>query len=482
MTRTAVAFVLLSIVAGHKYQLEEYDSLRVTRCTAACRTVASPPKEGCVDSCLTDDYVKPGFCPNGSSLSVFDAACINACHSDSECSGTEKCCSHSCGVTCQQAQGLDAVPGLPPLPTNLSVTERRRGRTVVVEWFAEPQEASTFGSPVLYLLEERHHVGRHFAAARLSNWVPRHRSSRTNVTLKNSVRPGHWYQFRVAAISANGTRGFTQPSDPFTLSVAPKAPGPPLKLSVGSMVRQNRTLRGELTWEAPVSDLPIQRYKVFWSRQLQGAASSLISVLVNHQTVPGNIMKFALKHLEPESLYFLQVQAFAHFGHERLKGEKAAILLNTSDYKNVSEINTGSHDGNGKRSAGQIERLRVQKIYWNHGQLLARLVWTPTPTVKEVSSPRYTVTWWSGQCQGPSVTTPQPHSQLAATTEVSQYDLYDLSFCCKYRVAVRETNPGGGSIHQHEATLIFVTPACSDLQATSPTEDKPDCSQSSSCL
>jgi hypothetical protein len=47
-----------------------------------------------------------------------------------------------------------------------------------------------------------------------------------------------------------------------------------------------------------------------------------------------NVMKFALKHLEPESLYFLQVQAFAQFGHERLKGEKAAIFLNTSDYKN----------------------------------------------------------------------------------------------------------------------------------------------------
>jgi hypothetical protein len=47
-----------------------------------------------------------------------------------------------------------------------------------------------------------------------------------------------------------------------------------------------------------------------------------------------NIMKFALKNLEPESLYFLQVQAFAQFGHERLKGEKAAIFLNTSEYKN----------------------------------------------------------------------------------------------------------------------------------------------------
>lgn len=47
-----------------------------------------------------------------------------------------------------------------------------------------------------------------------------------------------------------------------------------------------------------------------------------------------NIMKFALKHLEPESHYFLQVQAFAQFGHERLKGEKESIVFNTSDYKN----------------------------------------------------------------------------------------------------------------------------------------------------
>jgi len=65
---------------------------------------------------------------------------------------------------------------------------------------------------------------------------------------------------------------------------------------------------------------------------------------------------------------------------------------------------------------------------------------------------------------------------------VPQYDLYGLSFCCKYRVAVGETNPGGGSIHQREATLMFMTPACSDLQASSPSKDKLDCSQFSRCL
>jgi hypothetical protein len=85
------------------------------------------------------------------------------------------------------------------------------------------------------------------------------------------------------------------------LPSAPKAPGPPLKLSVGSLMRVNGTVWGELSWEPPVSDLPIQRYKVFWSRQLQGAASSLISVLVNHQTVPRVKNVFSLY----ESVHYL---------------------------------------------------------------------------------------------------------------------------------------------------------------------------------
>jgi hypothetical protein len=46
MTKTAVVFLLLGVVVGHKYQLEQYDSLRVARCTAACWTVPSADREG----------------------------------------------------------------------------------------------------------------------------------------------------------------------------------------------------------------------------------------------------------------------------------------------------------------------------------------------------------------------------------------------------------------------------------------------------
>lgn len=457
---------------GRYHQLEQYDSLRIARCTASCWSNPPTHKEGCVDTCLSADFNKPGQCPNISTLSVFDAACINACHNDPECSGTDKCCTHSCGITCQHAQGLDIFPGLPPIPSNVTITERRRGRTVLVEWVGAPIQEE----PVLYILEERHHVGLHFTPARLSNWVPRHRSVRTNVTLKNSLHPGHWYQFRVAAVNANGTRGFSKQSEPFTLSIVPKAPGPPLKLAVGSLMRVNGTLWGVLRWEPPVSDLPIQRYKVFWSRRLQGAASSLISVLVNHQTVPRDVLKFSLKHLEPESLYFLQVQALSQFGRERLKGEKAAIFLNTADHKNVTEVNIGSHEGNGKRSAGRVEELKVQRVFWHRGQLMARITWLPRPVMKEASSPKYTVAWWSGHCHN-QTNTHQPRMQLAATTEIAQYDLYDLSFSCKYRVTVRESHPEGSNSHHHEATLMFMTPTCHEFAVSSSNTDQLHCSQ-----
>lgn len=84
----------------------------------------------------------------------------------------------------------------------------------------------------------------------------------------------------------------------------------------------------------------------------------------------------------------------------------------------------------------------MQKIYWSRGQLLARLVWTQRPNVNEFPSPRYTVAWWSGQCQGPGVTTPQPHSQLAATTEVC----YDIVMPFETLVSVFHLNGESGKL------------------------------------
>ncbi|KAK7865671.1 hypothetical protein R5R35_014495 [Gryllus longicercus] len=218
---------------------------------------------------------------------------------------------------------MRCVAGLPAVPRNVTASERRHGRVVVVEWAAEA-EASEAEAPggevVLFVVEERHHVGCHLAAERLGAWTPRHRSARAGAALRGVVRPGRWYQFRVAAVGANGTRGFSQPSRPFKLSAAPRAPDPPLGLRVGPLSRAGDGLRAELSWQRPPSDLPVLRYKVFWSRRLHGegegdvvtstaasdapaapadgpgpstttaattAAAKQTSVLVHHQTVGG---------------------------------------------------------------------------------------------------------------------------------------------------------------------------------------------------
>lgn len=44
--------------------------------------------------------------------------------------------------------------------------------------------------------------------------------------------------------------------------------------------------------------------------------------------------KFLLRELQPNSLYFLQIQALVQYGKVRLRGEKSGLILNTTNYTN----------------------------------------------------------------------------------------------------------------------------------------------------
>lgn len=109
-------------------------------------------------------------------------------------------------------------------------------------------------------------------------------------------------------------------------------------------------------------------------------------------------------------MYFLQVQALVEYGKMRLKGEKSGLILNTTNISNgqlilnltlkifsifklhFSEIFNSSFDnGNGNR----IKDLHLQKLFWTHGDLRARIVWKSGKNIL-----RYTVNWWMmGPCQ-----------------------------------------------------------------------------------
>lgn len=188
--------------------------------------------------------------------------------------------------------------GIPEVPRNVRVTETVKKRSILIEWSSDEEPPS--GS-VIYVIEERHHAGRNFIEEHLSEWTPCARTNASGYTLKNLVKPGRWYQFRVAAVNENGTKGFSKTSPTFGASsskcdasrgvvirprlAGPKPPKAPQNVTVSALWSDaNGTLFGEIRWLPPHSDLPIQRYKIFWSRRLHGA-KALDSVLVHQQVV-----------------------------------------------------------------------------------------------------------------------------------------------------------------------------------------------------
>lgn len=114
------------------------------------------------------------------------------------------------------------TPGLPEEPDEPNVVAvSDYGKTLTVEW--SPPAADTLAAGhVTYVLQERHHVGAEYVAERMAAWATVTRTDRTQEQLKQLHAPGRWFQFRVAAINGNGTRGYSPASRPFFVKLGPR--------------------------------------------------------------------------------------------------------------------------------------------------------------------------------------------------------------------------------------------------------------------
>lgn len=95
------------------------------------------------------------------------------------------------------------------------------GKTLTVEW-SRPSADTAAAGHVTYVLQERHHVGAEYVAERMTAWATVTRTDRTQEQLKQLRAPGRWFQFRVAAINENGTRGYSRPSEQFFVKPGPR--------------------------------------------------------------------------------------------------------------------------------------------------------------------------------------------------------------------------------------------------------------------
>lgn len=106
---------------------------------------------------------------------------------------------------------------LPLIPENIQIRQQKNN-LILLSWQnsnTQRTNDSVENEDVRYLVEERHLLGPRYIESRLSSWMVRQISTKSHVTIRERLKTGHWYQFRVAVINGNGSRGYSQPSRPF---------------------------------------------------------------------------------------------------------------------------------------------------------------------------------------------------------------------------------------------------------------------------
>ncbi|XP_045449270.1 anosmin-1 [Melitaea cinxia] len=419
------------------------DPLSKTRCDLICIDASKETKSQCRSTCRSEER-KPGTCPAGDDPRWM-ASCVEACNQDSQCDGTQRCCKHGCSSMCSEPVDLMTVPGLPALPTMDEIKERRRA--VQIKWSdGVGDSARAVPGRVLYILEEQHHLGPKYEEERLGDWNLILRTNKTKVSLRNLLKSGRWYRFRVAAVSSSGTRGYSAPSSPFTPRKGPRPPPPPKKLKVSPVRSENGTVTIRLEWKEPRSDLPVMRYKVFWSRRVRGLGGELDSVLVNHQTVPKEQTYVEISDLQPNSMYFLQVQTISVFGLGKLRSDKAAIFYNTTSATEEQPPEALTR----RKDVRSIKGVKLNKFIWLDHKIKAKISWEPTYQPK--GNKRYYVHWKMIACQHPV----KELKELSAVTEQNSFEIYELDYKCKYRVNINRS----WNTKTPDSEFILTVPQC----------------------
>ncbi|GJQ74616.1 putative peptidase inhibitor [Trypoxylus dichotomus] len=156
--------------------------------------------------------------------------------------------------------------------------------------------------------------------------------------------------------------------------------------------------------------------------------------------------KFLLYDLQPNSSYFLQIQAIVHYGKEKIKGEKSGLVLNTTNFINVSDTQTDLL----LHQRHSIEGLDVRKPFWSKNDLKTRIVW------KSKKNMKYNVTWWTTDSGN------LPQIKLYEITKGPRYDLHSLRFNSRYSATVREITQKPTKSTQ-DTSITFSTPACGEI-------------------
>lgn len=337
---------------------EQFDDIKA--CKKSC--VASDDRETCEDSChylQTIYQEKPGACPAVSNSSNYE--CSALCQMDGDCPETQKCCSSGCSRQCLKPKASDIK--LLPIPRNISVQERKRKRSIIIRWATGRLSKSQMAQNAnLFLVQWR--WGLHADEFGMTEWQTVTVRNKPYAILKHLLSPGRFYEFRIAAVSQDGSLGFSAPSKPFKISKEAKAPPPPKDISLGSSKLVESGLWNQMVqWNPPPSDLPIKNYQISWAASTKSEADAFEETMRKKSTlefaahekrslaasdddddfigiqerdrhsvvVPSHSTSSEIQGLFPNSVYLVEIHATVDSSEGELHGEKGVVFIRTQD-------------------------------------------------------------------------------------------------------------------------------------------------------
>nr|XP_057908414.1 anosmin-1-like [Doryrhamphus excisus] len=407
-------------------------------CREPCERSFPKKRRECVASCQflqTAMEVKQGGCPPPDWAAGFAAACVHSCDSDSECPAQKKCCSNTCGHTCQTPK--DLYQGVPLKPRKELRFEEVSPDQLEVLWTSR---FNISAEPVVYILQKRWNFGIQPSEDAATPWHTVTQTTEQRARL-HDIRPGRWYQFRVAAVNSQGTRGFTTPSRHIHSSRDPTSPPAPTELRVTNMTfAPGRAVQVQLQWRMLGDlDVPVHHYKVSWTWAAIGG-SPVSSVTKRKKLVRES--RVVLDGMRSNRSYSVEVQAVSYWRQTQLKGPRAIVYFNT--LRNASRDMTG-------------DILDVGTPFYQNGQLQVHVYWRSST---DPSVEYYRIQWVPEYCE---------HNQTAprekTNTQGTFTSLQGLLFSCKYKVLLHSVSKKS---RPPAKSISFITPSCAAMQAKSP--------------
>ncbi|XP_073435224.1 anosmin-1-like [Dendrobates tinctorius] len=423
------------------------------QCTRKCEK-----RHECIASCeflKSLQVMKQGRCLPPHRASGFAAACLLSCTADTDCSGSKKCCANGCGFTCQMP--VNMFKGVPLKPHTEFTINEYLNRTMKVTW---KSRFNISAEPVLYILQRRWNYGIHPSEDQSTQWQTITVTAAQHFIMAD-IRPGRWYQFRVAAVNTHGTQGFTIPSKHIHSTRDPLPLAAPTGLRKHTLtVDQDGTVSVNITWAVPAeNDLKIHHYRIWWKSRITGELQSDRKV-DGWVLTDGAKTEFTLQGLLPDTEYLVKIQAVSYWGHKKMRSPKTQFILSTRQ----EDLKTGSLDRplnpcNGRGTSVENCKNVLQTFsFYHNNQLKVQIFWKQVSD-NYVEGYTFLIKWRPVRCDDNDT-----FSGGKAVVKGTSYIFTGLQYACTYKVTVRPFTLQGPLV---EEVTFVKTPRCNNMKVKS---------------